>query len=536
MAAVGLTNNASVADKEKICLKCKQRKDTIFRNFNFDGYSIKSFLSADDYIEIDSILESVTQQDFHKLSIDDIEIGKIALYQAILELKKISLEFKDEQWIRVKIDLKNTLMTFFAVRKIFWSEKPDIVILYNSLYSVNHVVCKLAQKYQIRQYFMHASGSLAHKSETMILGEGDAFKYYKKLLKFWEVEKYNPCSISELKQVSMHIIAAIRASTLFSYSIKVGKEQPDVISYFQVKRHQKILLATMSSNDERYAANIINAFHQSENVLFQTQTEWLAALINYVKPRRDLFLIIRVHPREFPNRRESVKSENSSQLESLLLNLPENVKVNWPSDGISLYHLAQEIDLCLNSWSSAGKELAALGIPVLLYSKEIQVYPADINYLAEDIDSYFLELEKALKNGWSFENVRKAYRWYAVEYFRTTLDLSDSFRNVNSNLINRVLRKIITSVFDSGLDYLDCKRRARSLKTSSIIREIIEKGKDSYLDILSEKRNGPHGHFSETSALKSILYEIYMILKRNNRKMTPLLINIKNYIDLDAGT
>src|SRR5690606_6941171 len=101
---------------------------------------------------------------------------------------------------------------------------------------------------------------------------------------------------------------------------------------------------------------------------------------------KDLFLIIRVHPREFPNKRDSLKSDHALELEQTLSELPENVRVNWPSDNISLYDLAQIMDVCLNSWSTAGKEMGTLGIPVVLYSADLVFYPADLNYLAVSAD------------------------------------------------------------------------------------------------------------------------------------------------------
>ena len=86
--------------------------------------------------------------------------------------------------------------------------------------------------------------------------------------------------------------------------------------------------------------------------------DWIRALVRYVARREDLCLIIRVHPREFPNKREMVLSEHAKMLQVALSELPDNVKVNWPTDKVSLYDLANITDAFANAWSSAGKEMA----------------------------------------------------------------------------------------------------------------------------------------------------------------------------------
>ena len=60
---------------------------------------------------------------------------------------------------------------------------------------------------------------------------------------------------------------------------------------------------------------------------------------------------------------------------SVLTGLPGNVRVNWPTDGVSLFDLANVTDVFANGWSSAGKEMAWLGLPVVLYSDDVYAVP-----------------------------------------------------------------------------------------------------------------------------------------------------------------
>jgi CDP-glycerol glycerophosphotransferase (TagB/SpsB family) len=189
-------------------------------------------------------------------------------------------------------------------------------------------------------------------------------------------------------------------------------------------------VATLGSYDEEVAAEMVGARTIRKEPLFKTQVEWIEALVEFMHQHPNIFLIIRVHPREFPNRRDSKKSEHARLLEQALLQLPANVKVNWPTDQISIYDLVEETDVFLNSWSSTGKDMALLGIPTVIYSDEIPLYPTELNYFGDTLESYFSAIERALGDGWSAEKVRRSYRWAAYEFSRSTIDIGDSFHEI----------------------------------------------------------------------------------------------------------
>ena len=165
--------------------------------------------------------------------------------------------------------------------------------------------------------------------------------------------------------------------------------------------------------------------------------------------RPDIFLVVRVHPREFPNRRETIKSEHAKLLEQALAKLPENVAVNWPADQISIYDLVEETDVFLNSWSSTGKDMALLGIPTVIYSDEMPLYPSGLNYFGDTKESYFQAIERALEDGWNAEKVRQSYRWAAYEFLRSTIYIGDSFDEVETrkrSLLEKAADRVSQSV------------------------------------------------------------------------------------------
>lgn len=531
MSAYGVNHLSSLSDKLAVCNKCKQYDRLLMKEFNFRNIILNDYLTEADFTQIDSLLATITPENFLDFKLADIEIGRLTLYQILLEYKKNSLNFTPNEWQHFISDLKNSLITFFGLKTILTKEQPDSLVVYNSLYAVNHIAAKLAEQFNAKQYFLHAGGNLATRLETMMLAEKDGFVYYQALLKKWHEFKNIPRSSERIKNVAAHLLSVIKGQTVFSYSTKVDTKALDIRQFFNIQPHQKIVLATMSSGDERFASAMVKAFVQSDKVLFADQFSWLTAVIDYVKSREDLFLIIRVHPREFPNRRDKVISENFHKAQQLFDSLPENVRINWPEDKISLYYLAQEVDLCLNSWSSAGKELAALGIPVLLYSRELQVYPPDINFVGETLDDYFTLFEQALVSGWSFERIRKVFRWYAFEYFETTLNLADSFKVDNyRSFTKRLYSKIARTLNPLYLQQKNCKERATSLSATNIIGQIFEQQKNSLLDFLESSDFAETNLTQETQALISVLNTIFKVLQVEPGKPSTLIKHYQSFL------
>ncbi|MFN5818146.1 MAG: capsule biosynthesis protein, partial [Pseudanabaena sp.] len=427
------------------------------------------------------------------------------------------------------IALRNTLISFFASQKIIDKEMPDRVLVYNSLYAVNRVCCQLAESRGIPTYFLHAGQSLSNRLETMLIGAKYAFPFNQKLRKYWETYKSIPCIPVQIRAVTDHFLELFKGRHFLAYS-STKQDRVDIRNIFKINEGQKILVATMSSYDERFSSEIINVIPKYDNLIFPEQIDWIKFLIEFVKCRQDLFLIIRVHPREFPNKRDSMRSQHSVMLEKVLINLPTNVKLNLPEDNLSIYDLAEYTDLFLNAWSSVGEEMSLLGIPVLIYSDDLVAYPSDINYVANSQEDFCNKIDIALKDGWSFERIRKAYRWYVLKLIRSAFDISDSIQWYRSdavqtktqksnsiNLVYRVYRKILLKIF--GVDIAatyesqiqDCKTRQDELKCKEDINKLIQDKKDIILEISNQDLEASTDINVETEYIKSELSRLINI-------------------------
>lgn len=511
MTAYGLSNDSPREEREKICANCELHEGLLRSHFRLSGPNVASELRDGDREEIRRIMAGVTRENFQTLEVHRAQVGRAALYEFLLEHKKSVLTFtNDSEWRRYLVALENTIYAAFTAQRIIERENPDAIVAYNALYGVNRVVCQVGTAHGKPYYSLHAGLNLAHRLQTLMVSKGDIFELLRKAVGMWQSLADIPINAAQARLVTDHFLELLTGRSLFAYSTARSGGADNTREILGVAEGQKVLCATLSSYDERFAAEAIGAREPVSGLLFPTQAEWLRALIDYISKRPDLFLIIRVHPREFPNKRESATSDHARQLAAQLSDLPTNVVINWPTDNLSLYDLAEITDVFLNAWSSVGKEMAMLGIPVVCYSENLTLYPVDEKYVGTGSATYFAAIERALSDGWRFENIRRVYRWYTVEFERMVIDIADGFRAREHGSLGWTqdkVEKLLRLIDPSWKQKRDCWLRPRRLAAARLIARFFESGATSTLDI---SHPGGASATSETIAIRG---EITRILR-----------------------
>ncbi len=533
MSAYGLRFDSPRSKKEGVCKRCERNKEFIRKEFGLVGSDIAEELSPEDVQHAEEMLGGVTAENYLDLKYSGIEVGRLALYEFLLNHKKNNLVIDPDKWTEFREAVRNSLYSAMASLKILERERPDRLITYNSFYSVNHVCCIAADELSIPHYLMHSGNNMAHRMETLIVAKGYSYNYIARN-PLWKHYMDIPCASAQLSMVTDHVLALFEGKSMFVYSSPKSRKALDLRKRFGISRHQKILVATMSCHDERFAAVTIGVMPPDNDLVFPSQIDWIDALKKFVAGRPDLFLIIRVHPREFPNKRESVTSEYASKLRARLVDLPGNARVNWPSDQISLYDIASIADLFLNSRSTTGLEMSLLGLPVLVYSPDqLFSYPSDLNYVADSKGEYFQQIDHALAHGWDIEFSRKAYRWGVFQYCRATIDISDSYSGDESfgkGLVARAINKIIRKLVPFYQQRKDSSRRTKNLRSKETLSKLLASGKDCTVEIDARNPETPTLE-QETESLKRELGRICAAMCEGRKGETEQLQRkIQNFI------
>ncbi len=488
--AAGFTADTPAEAQRRLCVRCHAKGRMADRVMGLRHIEIDDYAEENDEALIDELVQRADAlrpqlqraEDFERLRVKEHAVGRTALYELILRHKKNDFEFSDSVWREYLVFLRLAARVSLLSARMLRAEKPDRVSAYNSLYVAHRAFCRLARQSSITQYFMHAGTNLSRQHGTLMIGQDFTWRYLRGLVDRYDEYAGQPVSPTVIDDVTQHFLCLLSSSSSFVYSAARSQEYFDVRAHFGVRPNQRLIVASTSSYDERFAVESVNASPPPGFLLFPRILDWVSYLVGLAADRPDWFILIRVHPREFPNRRDRVQSEHSRRMKEILQDLPPNVKVNWPDDNLSLYDLAQEADLFLNAWSSVGKEMALLGLPVVIYSPEIVLYPTALNGVGTTKEDYVAAIETALVGGWSFERSRQAYRWYALEFSRSCVDMRASFapvRRYHRGLFARVAMRLLRVLVSLPQERWDLFRRKPMPRAQEVVHQLFAEGLES---------------------------------------------------------
>jgi hypothetical protein len=426
----GLSPSSPIEDRERTCSKCKLRRRNIDSEYGFTSTDIDGYLTPADHEEVNAILDSARVGEWEKLVVDDFEVGKFAAYEFFLRNKLDSTQIPFELWQEYKGHLRSTLFALRASRKILESHKPDLVIVHNELYGVNNVVAKTARARGIPVRHLGIGLEVSKYGSSLSLFKDADTELNLSSSKAWQEFKSSGTYSLDLVSFVNSMRFRSRGQSAFTYSSRSKRRnESQVRKKLGICANKPTILFVTSSSDERFAADLTGTLAESiaqkDTKNFKNLEQYLKELIDVFRCNSDLQLIVRIHPRMLPNKRDGVQSGAAVRLLELLTNLPSNVIVNWPDQDLSLFEVAQISNVSLNISSSAGLELLSLGLPVGVYEPErLFAYPREFNVPViegEKLGHYVRRISSA---SWDILNVKNAvlYRTFLIRV--ASVDLS----------------------------------------------------------------------------------------------------------------
>lgn len=337
-----------------------------------------------------------------------------SLYETILKFKKKDLSFSDSELDYFKSILSNSVRFSLIGSKFFSTNNNYAACLaYAPQYAINNSFLHQAYLAGIKVYFVDGNGNIAERYSAVVVWNWNRYKLERPALIHWRDEDLNKhIPTSNQKRIGMHKKQLANARSFSVYS-EPSKGHLDVRQKYKIGGHEKIWLLALSSLDEAYAAQLMGAYPQSKypGAVFNNQYEWVMSTIEWVAKQKNLTLIIRMHPRDLPNKRESVTSEQAGVWEKILENLPVNVRLNHPSDQVPIGDLLRISDGFLTGWSTSALEAMDYGIPVVTYDYMMPSYPRNIHLSGNSKELYFKNLSKLLRLQKSDANRLTADKW-----------------------------------------------------------------------------------------------------------------------------
>ena len=497
----GLSHDSDSKSKQFVCRQCSFRSKALASSGRVRGVKLTDWIRHEDLETIKDLLSSTSGRNWFNLKVDGVPIGRYAAYEFYLKNKLAELEIPQRLLEEYKVQLRASLRVLFAWKRLLSDLKPSLVLVDNEFYSFNRVVAHLSREHNTRVLSLGHGTNFGRLGRTLNLNKHISSWVKSNRSPNWSTFKLENVPLRAVRQVNEHLTELRLGLSPWVYSSGSkryrGSSVRDALGILPGKT---VVVALTSSFDESLAAQIsgISADDIFNNDDFRprnSQYAWLGDLIQWAGTKEDIQLVIRIHPRMFPNKRDSVSSTFGQQLRSELRQELPNVLVNWPEANVPLGHLLLESTAVCNFSSTAGLEAMLLGLPVVVPSdSNLTAYPVELNYNHDLSDQSHLEkLEAALGAAISVDRAIEVYRWLAWRFDEFTIGWGNYSTNrwtVFRVLNGLLLRKRIAALepLSRVIERFQVKRRVPEPYSRSIVRQFEEIDGEDFSDLNSRHR------------------------------------------------
>lgn len=365
-----------------------------------------------------------------ELRYDGINVGLLCEHDLSITQKLQSASGLTEElqaWFADTVE--TALLALIGTRQMLREEGFTHVFLYGQ-YSINMVVYQVARQLGIEPRILTNPSHRGVNRQHCVVRHHEGPEYWKWMLGHWDQWRHLVLERHQVDMMSDDALDRVRASTPFTYSPPKTMGD-DGLGALQLRHDRRLIAVFTSSPDEIVgAAKLRDAMERTSPAhtppLFEDQRTWLRHLVEFVAPRNDLQMVIRIHPREDANHRDGVASEHLDVLRAALADLPDNVKVVWPRDPVSSYDLIEASSLVLTSWSSLSVEATCLGTPVLSAFPSHALYPCGgFIHSADSIVAYDDAIDRLLDQAPTLDDIAEAFRWGHHCLFAASVPIDD---------------------------------------------------------------------------------------------------------------
>lgn len=334
-----------------MCASCRYVAEKFIRKWQLTSNWVSDFITIDNLKSAEKIVESLDFQDYSEMIYKGINIGKYAEASTKRYLLKGELEEIHDQKI-FKDYLISAIIHVDLSEKIFVDLKPTHLIVSNIAY-LPGIFVEYFQMNGIKCICCDF-GLLKGTINLNHINEGK-MTLYDVSSNFWSEYSKNKLSKEEL----------IKFNSLFNFRQK-GKGVH--INYGKFTHDDKKQLKLLNIEfDNKYTVLFTNllwdASLANSDLIFKNQLEWIHETIEWFSKNNSKNLIIKIHPAEV------IIGTNQDVLSYINFNfpqLPDNIKIIDPKSSINTYFLYEIVDHGIVYTSTAGLEMAIIGIPVIV--------------------------------------------------------------------------------------------------------------------------------------------------------------------------
>ena len=404
-----------------------------------DRFMLGKFISSEHRNEVEAYVSSWNSAGFPlDFEFRGIPVPRLAGYEVSLKYKSWEVATLGAGSSEYHLAVRSVALTVAAATEFFSQNSNFSSILIRSPhYATNGAFARVAKERGLRVIFLDGSANISEDYTHLTLWDWGQYSSANPAIHYFDEVSLTPDRLS-LQRLNRHFEALERGSSHKVYSTaKSGVHS--ALSQVGAERGKPTALLALGSMDEFVAAQNagVNPSIKYPGSVFSDQFEWVRETVEWFKEHPSLQLVVRVHPREFPNKRESLTSPAGARWENELSKLPPNVFLNHPQQQLSLYDFLEEVDVLLTGWSSAGLEAALQGITLITYDAELTQYPASIGLTGTSKEAYFANLETGMNGATDIRFRENALKWMHLRMNLGTTRLGGRFLASRRNLMPR---------------------------------------------------------------------------------------------------
>lgn len=360
---------------------------------------------------------------------NNVPILRLSRYETILKYKKLTYDILENEDSYFTSTVENSIRALLAMDRFLQQHQNfDFMVSPNPEYGVNNAVAQRALEFGVPTYASVSSWNLSEIYSGVMMWRWDYLPNTSVALRNWTGASSVGASLGDLARVKRHKEELLSGQSAFVYSTPFDSRSSSESTRAKLGMNDKkisILLA-LSSTDEVLASKLVG-IGQSSNypgVVFADQFEWVEKTITWAKGRNDVQLVVRLHPRDLPNKRENVQAAQYSKWVEILEGNDDLVIVNYPGQEISFREVCEVVDFVVTGWSSVAVEALLLSKMVITYDSSLPGYPADIHVSGDSAAKYFKNLEDAILGTPKSDLATRAESWLVHKTVRGSILLT----------------------------------------------------------------------------------------------------------------
>lgn len=431
-------------DQSPPCRLCHGNGAKFLKAFRLPYEGLEKYVSQQEIKNAVKITKGLSPSEYELFEYEGLPIGKIARISTRWFLRSLMIT-SGQPYSRY---IASSIVIVAAANRLLAATKPDAVLLVNGLFHAENVITRVAHRNGIRVInyelgFLHGSYVFSQDEPANYFENEEAWERFR----------------------ASHTRLSTEEDRVLDNYLKERERGTTEALNFPIWEHLRIdhdssRLRTDSQN-RRVAVLFTNVSYdsavQDRDEAFRDMFDWISSTVEYFAQRPELFLVVRVHPSEIPQRSNEATYE---RLKDRYPSLPSNVRVLKATDPLSSYDLFAIADVGLVYTSTIGLEMATKGIPVVVAAKTHyrgKGFTHDVHSKDEYLD--LLERWPFTKRNESLAAVARSYAYFlffksmivmdyakGMEYGRPTLNfvsLEDLVPGKNATL-DRVCACILT--------------------------------------------------------------------------------------------